>query len=170
MAKRLVGTILMLVIILIVSCSDKTTSYSYDEIKNQIENFTQDLKENKDNYQVKEVDLYDVSSQGGMIVGYYHDKELRHIEVGIFGEMGRVLYDVYYINEGLIYLIKVDIEYDKPVYEDDFKVLEENIDEYIIISNKIFEYDKELKTVSDETASEYKVLIEDFEEMLENVK
>ncbi len=168
--KRKVFLISMvfLIIVISISCSKNDNLSTFDSIKKNVNAYVQYCKENKDIFQTKEVGFNDISSEGGIINGYYFDNQQKYIKVGIFGEMGKKLYYIYFVNELLTYFVITDIQYDKPIYEEDFKVLEEDTNEYVIIKGKMFKYEIKLEPLDGVAEYEYKLLIEGFKEALKD--
>ena len=135
---------------IIVSCTNEAIQYDYSYGNKQINTYMQSLEANKNKYFKKEVDLNENSSQGAVAIGYFENNNLKIIESTIFGETGKKIFDVYFINEHLTYLVEVEIRYDKTIYETDFKIIEENIINYVLFEGKeLFRYNKEFKTLEE---------------------
>ena len=133
-----------------------------------INDFMNDFKDSKEEYLIKEAPLDDMSTQGGEIKGYYIDNKLKYIDINIFGETGKIVYEIAYLNDTVVYFTKNEITYDKPIYFPDFTVQNEIISNYILYNKHIFEYNKELKQVSDDIELEYMEFLEDINNILSN--
>lgn len=170
MIKRIiVFTIIIIMTILIASCSNYSKNYKYTIIKSKIESFVKDFDVNKNKSPKNEVELNEYSSEGGIVIGYYKGNNIKYIESIIYGEMGKTFYDIYFIDNTLTYFIKTDIKYDKPIYEDDFKIIEEKIKKYVILEEGLLEFNEMSETLNDvDKASIIIDAIEIFKESLKN--
>lgn len=140
----------------------------FESIKQYVDKQVQAFRENKSNHKVRQAD-YNVSAEGGTIEGYYSDDTLKYIEVHIYGEMGRVSYNVYNIDDALRYFVKTSVQYENPInYEDGSRIAKETREEYLIINGRIYEYTSDLKTLSDTDEANYIELFSEFEKVLEN--
>ncbi len=141
----------------------------FDSIESYVEKQVQDSRENRSNYTVKRGD-YNASTEGGTIEGYYSDNSLKYIEVHIYGEMGRVSYNIYYIDESLKYFVKTSVQYDSPIGVDGGSdVVEEKREKYLIINDKIYEFTSDMKMLSDSDEKDYAALFADFEKTLKKI-
>jgi|LSQX01.1.fsa_nt_gb hypothetical protein len=147
---------------------ENTELPDFNSIEHDIQTYMHDFNEYRGNYVVKQGDYF-VSAEGGTIEGYYDNGSLKYIEVNIYGEMGRKCYNIYYIDELMTYFIETVIQYDNPIYyEDGYNIIKETKEEYIVIDGKVCKYSNVLETLSDTDGAEYKMLIKDFEKVLEN--
>ena len=151
--------------------ANENISYSndFDSIKQYVEAQVRNFRENRNNYMVKQGD-YNVSTEGGTIEGHYSNDSLKYIEVHIYGEMGRVSYNIYYIDESLKYFVKTSVQYDSPIgIGGGSDIVEEKREEYLIINGRIYEYTSDLKTLSDTDEKDYTALFADFEKALKKI-
>ncbi|NLK87495.1 MAG: hypothetical protein GX279_08400 [Clostridiaceae bacterium] len=146
------------------------SSYSndFDSIKQYVETHVQDFRENRENYIMRQAD-YDVSTEGGTIEGYYSGDVLKYVETHIYGEMGRLSYNVYYIDDSLKYFVETTVQYDNPINnESSSNVISETREEYLIINGRIHEYTSDLKILSETDEANYTELFRVFEQKLKN--
>ncbi len=134
------GSLILLVFMIMinVSCSNEPKPNSFNEVEEKINNYNNVFDVNK--FNKKEVNLNELSSQGGTVIGYYEDTKLKYMITTFFGETGKKLYYYYFIDESLTYFEEIDIKYDKPIYEEGSKILRETIKKYIVLNDKLFEY------------------------------
>ena len=66
--------------------------------------------------------IFGYSSEGGVIIFYYKNKELKKISLNIFGEMGQSATKYYLNNDHLIAIKKESIKYNQPFYMKGFKI------------------------------------------------
>lgn len=168
MVKKFVCFMIIVITMLNVSCETNTSSLKYSSAKETIDTFLQNFETNKSKYQLKQAELIDISSQGGMVIGYYEDGKLKYIESAIFGETGKILYDIYFINNSLVYFIETDIKYDKTIYDEDFKIMEKNVKEYIINNDTMYQYNEKLILLDEGIKSKYVNTLNDFKKILLN--
>lgn len=88
-------------------------------------------------YKKKTKDAFGMSAEGGKVTGYYSKGLLKKIHCIFYGETGKVESDYYFNENGLFFLYKKEVFYDKPIYLKDFKT--KNIVEirYYLFDNQI---------------------------------
>lgn len=70
MLKRILAILLIVTIALVlVSCS--VNEREYTDIINMIESYKNEVEKNIKNYEIRNVEYMDVSTEGGAIIGYY---------------------------------------------------------------------------------------------------
>jgi hypothetical protein len=168
MGKKLAYFLIITVVMLSISYGLKSCYFTYNSAKGTVETFLQDFNTNKNKYQIKYAELNDLSSQGGLLNGYYEDENLKYIESSIFGETGKILYDIYFINNSLVYFVETHVKYDKTIYDEDFKVLEQNVREYLIKNDKIYQYNETLTLLDNDDIYKYLKVLNDFKKILSN--
>ena len=83
----------------------------------------------------KTIELWDESTEGGQVIAYYDNDELKLIEVIWLGETGKKIIEYYLHNGQLIYSLEQDFDYNRPIYWNEEKA-QENGD------NEVFDPDK----------------------------
>jgi hypothetical protein len=71
-------------------------------------------KELKDCSQVKR-DLPGESAEGGELTGYFKDSKARKLSAKFFGETGKALEEFYFADGQLIFVLRVESHYTKPM-------------------------------------------------------
>ncbi len=99
------------------------TKDSITEIRKKCQRINQNIqtynkKEKKDNTK---------STDGGIIKGYYKNKQLQLISAEYFGESGKIKTDYYFNNGMLIQAVKTEFNYNRPYYYNE-KMARENKD------------------------------------------
>ena len=82
-------------------------------------------------YDTKMIEIRDESTEGGQAVGSYDNSELKLIEVLWLGETGKRLIEYYFHDGQLIFAVKQDFDYNRPIYW-----LEENGDNEVFDPKK----------------------------------
>ena len=165
MNKKVICACLVIFLISLPSCTSVNEKNELVDINERIASFFDNFEKNKSLAEKKEVELISYSTEGGSVTGYYNDNTIQHIEVEIYGELGRMEYLAYYISTSLKYYIITNIKYDKPMYEDDFEISEETTERYVLYGNKIYQYDKENLILVD--SFKYNEVFTDFEKELD---
>lgn len=167
MLKRILAILLIVTIALVlVSCS--VNEREYTDVINMIESYKNEVEKNIKNYEIRNVEYMDVSTEGGAIIGYYEEEDLKYAEVTICGEMGRVHYNYYFLSGSNIYLIKNDVRYDKPFYIEGYEETEEIV-EYYFRENEVFYVDNKKKLLTNvDDNKDFLVELEDFKNALDN--
>ena len=158
----------ILILFIFFSCSNvglntnKITMINKD-INMALENFNNV----KENLKTLEIELNDISSQGGNLIAKYDNKNhIKYIESNIYGELGKIFYEYYIINKNVVYIIEDKIQYNKSIYEKDFQTESEQINKYIIYQNNIYKYVSEGK-MEEKKGQE---LIKDFKSFISLIK
>ena len=88
-------------------------------------------------YRKKYNETSEISSEGGVVTGYYDKASLKKIHGIFYGEMGKTEADYYFNDKGLFFIYKKEVFYDKPMYLKDFKVKGAIETRYYINAKKI---------------------------------
>jgi len=115
----------------------------FDSTKDNITLFFRDYYENNNNYAKKESDILGLSSEGGIVEGFFDGNELRRLRLSLLGSMGRAEYDYYLIDSQTIYVISKVFEYDRPFFENP-SILREYSEEFFIIGGSVKKYSLEV--------------------------
>jgi hypothetical protein len=81
----------------------KSIRAKYAEIENELKGYRQ----------VKR-DLPDESAEGGELTAYFKGATLRKLSARFFGETGKALEEFYFVENELIFVLRVDTRYNKP--------------------------------------------------------
>jgi hypothetical protein len=81
----------------------KVIRAKYAEIENELKGYRQ----------VKR-DLPDESAEGGQLTAYFKGATLRKLSARFFGETGKALEEYYFVENELIFVLRVDTRYTKP--------------------------------------------------------
>ncbi|MFW5872718.1 MAG: hypothetical protein ACOCVN_01905 [bacterium] len=92
---------------------------------------------------VVEKKLNSFSTEGSRVIGYYNRKgDLRKADLFFYGEMGKKKEEYYYRNNKPIIIIQRFFIYDKPIYIDGSKIIEEEEYKYYFYRGKTIEINK----------------------------
>lgn len=159
------GIIICMLIISLTACTSANKDYEFELIQAKVDNYTNSL--DISSCLKKEAEVWGWSTEGGTVTGYFDDSSLKYFEGSLFGELQQTKYEVSYIDDSLIHISLTEITYDKPIYEKNFKITEEKVNEYIILDDNEFEYKPELKQLS-KVSEELNLnnILTNFEELL----
>jgi hypothetical protein len=73
----------------------------------------------------KEIDVTEESLEGGTVVGYWAGKSLRKADCWLYGETGKMHVEGYYDADSVRFVRVSRYVYDKPFYEEGFKVVQQ---------------------------------------------
>ena len=134
--------------------------------------FIDDFEKSKDTFKSEEFDLEGHSTEGGQVTVYRNaEKSYRVVDIWIFGEMGKVHASYWTDSNSKFIIVRwTDFEYDKPMYEKDFKTKETT--HYLsYVADKVRVYDTKRKELGNSLAIEKKKDYEEFfQEMTRGVK
>jgi len=139
----------------------------FDTVNRDITAYFREYFRNSDSYVRKEINIFGMSSEGGIAESYTMDGEIKMIRLYLYGELGKSQSDYYIINENTIYEVVTITEYNKPFYMD-FEVTRIYSKDYFIINDKVMVYDDNIKDLmeSEDNVSEYTA----FADVMEKVK
>jgi hypothetical protein len=72
------------------------------------------------NYDVRSVDVFDESTEGGELFQYQKDDEIVKMALVLYGETGKVYYEYFFYNNDLIYISKVATFYNAHILDESF--------------------------------------------------
>jgi len=93
------------------------------EIRTKCQKINQNIK----TFSKKEKEDDDSSEEGGSVIAFYKDHKLQLITAEYFGETGKWKDEYYFDNGNLVFVIKNQFEYNRPIYWDK-KMAKENDD------------------------------------------
>lgn len=118
------------------------------------------FKDSLSTYRKDSIDIYDVSSEGGHVDGYFEDSELRLIQVKNYGDLGRTATDYLFRNGDVIYVIDIEEGYNMPFYMEGSKVVTELKNQYYVSDNNLLKWiDDKGKVVADSCYTEQMELL-----------
>jgi hypothetical protein len=85
-----------------------------EKIKSIRAKYTEIEKQLKDCREVKR-DLPGESAEGGELTGYFNKSKLRKLSAKFFGETGKALEEYYFAENQLIFVLRVESRYTKPM-------------------------------------------------------
>lgn len=148
--------------------TDTALPNDFVSIRQYIDKQVRDFRENREQYKVRQAD-YKLLSEGGTIEGYYSGDKLKYVEVLVQGETVRISYNVYYIDESVVYFVETSVKYDSPISDENGSdIVGETRNEYLIINGRIHEYTSDMKMLNDEDTADYTAKLRDFERTLKN--
>lgn len=112
----------------------------FDTVNDKITDYFRGYFLNNKNYEKTEKDIFDSSSEGGTVEGFWLDNNLKMMRLHLYGEMGKIQTDYYIIDDNIIYTVITITEYDKPFYMDDVNI-KVYYKELFIIDDKVMVYD-----------------------------
>ncbi|MET4083457.1 hypothetical protein ABIB40_003429 [Pedobacter sp. UYP30] len=122
-------------------------------------------------FKKKKREVFDMSSEGGEIIGYYDNTFLTKAHSVFYGETGKVETDYYFNKTGLFFQYKKETFYDKPIYVKGFKIKKIEENRFYVYENKLIQWivNKTLKSktkVFKETNNAIKEELKDIKEVL----
>lgn len=147
------------------------TSDSTDTIIHTISKKVQRINDSLKAYTTVEKDVYDESTEGGVLIAYYdHSKKLKKIAATYYGEMGKAEIDYYFVDKKVLFVLKREYTYDKPMYIEGSQTVSVQTSEYYFANNRMIRwknYNNELVAPnSDEFIQEEKQRLEDAKNIL----
>lgn len=88
------------------------------------------IRENLNVYDTITSKIWDESTEGGQITGYYENKEIKLIEIIWYGESGKNQLDYYFDKGKLIFALDQKFSYNRPIYWDEKAAIENDDDEF----------------------------------------
>ncbi|MDO9399162.1 MAG: hypothetical protein Q7T79_00530 [bacterium] len=114
---------------------EENKTVSKQEIMSAIKNDFSEINSKINTYKIVEEDMSGESTDGGMVVYYFENKNLKKITATYLGETGKSVNEYYYKNKELIFVLDQNYEYNRPMYYDE-KMAKEDNDEEIFDINK----------------------------------
>lgn len=93
------------------------------------------IRENIDIYDTTMVNFWDETSEGGQVIAYFENDDLKLMEVFLYGEIGMRKIEYYFNSGELIFVLNTDYSYNRPIYWDEERAKENN-DTVCFDSNK----------------------------------
>lgn len=87
-----------------------------------------EINSNIKKYDIIEKDLFGQSAEGGILIAYYEQKDLKKVITTFFGETGKAVTEYYFNSGELFFVYKKTYLYDKPIYVEGSKV--KSIEDY----------------------------------------
>jgi len=115
--------------------------------------------------------MYGISSEGALVRGYYHHNDLKLIKVKSYGELGRVFWNFYLIDNETIFVIADEQEYSTGLAleePEDIYVKKECTKAYVILQGKEYEYDSNKMDIADESDASLKELFDEVVSFLDS--
>lgn len=177
----MINQIILLLCFFSVSCtnSDKksinvdqhyTTSEDTAKIINEIKKQYAEVNAKTASYSKVEKDILGQSTEGGVMIAYYDNSDLKKITTTYYGEMGKSITEYYFNQNGLFFAFRSDFFYNKPIYEEGFKVASVEENRYYFYKHTLFKWlDKNIKSVNPDT-KKYQQEDKYFIENIENFK
>jgi len=160
-------------LILVIVCVLFSLSSFSQSIKPNIKEIKKNYKEvvkNKNSYFKKSQDLTGGSSEGGQVIAYFEDNNIRLIDVSWFGEMGKTTRSYYYKNEQLFFIFEQIYTYNAPIYYDKETAKEDNSVEFFDnkkttrLENRYYYKNNELIRVLDHAKKQQNLNLKDTKE------
>jgi hypothetical protein len=135
--------------------------------------YLKDFESNKTKFNSDTLEILDHSTDGGELI-VYHENEFDYVvmDFWLFGETGKLNYTYWTDNDFQIKFVKkVNYEYDKPYYEEGFKV--DSTAMYLSYSepnNRLFDSEKKEITNKELVDSTRKELDEFYKDITEEIK
>ena len=147
-----------------IDVSDLYNNQAYQSINEEV------IIINEKDLEKKTTPLTVESSEGGEMITFYENDELVKITSSYFGEMGNSVHEFYFNENGLIQAKQKTIEYDMPMYMDDFKEIGTTEDVFYIKDDSVIKWtsdgvkkvkcDDEYKEKESEIFKEKDILLE----------
>ena len=100
-------------------------------------------------YHKVEKNVFDQSAEGGVIIAYYDNKDLKKANTTFYGEMGKVMTEYYFNKDGLIFAYSIEYNYDKPMYIKGSKIVSMQENRYYLFRNQLIKWlDNNKKSVN----------------------
>lgn len=85
-------------------------------------------------------DLNGMSAEGGEVTGYYGKTGLVKLQAILYGEMGKAEIEAYFDQAKLFFYYKKETQYDKPIYEQGFKVKNTGAQRFYFYEGKVIRW------------------------------
>lgn len=125
--------ILIVILFYFTSCGNTSEqNLTKDTIDNNkilqyIKETVHEIDENENNFKKIQKNVFDFSTEGSEITGYYDEKKIKKIIVENYGETGKSKEEYYYDNNEIILYILNEYYYDSPIYETQNPVITNNV-------------------------------------------
>ena len=146
--KKYISIFIIFIIIFISACELKNKESLFFEINHEINLYFREYFDKNIDYIKKECDINNLSTEGGLVEGYFEGGSLKYMKLSLFGEMGKTENNFYIINNKKVYAIVNTFEYDKPIYEFP-EIIKDYKNEFYIIDNKIMEYNININDIQE---------------------
>lgn len=172
----MINQILFLLCFIITSCTDNdkntfrtdkqyTSSTDTLQLINAIKKEYAEINSKTAAYDKVEKDVFGQSAEGGIIIAYYDNKDLKKVITTFYGETGKAVTEYYFNKDGLFFAFNIKYFYDKPMYIEGSKIASTEENRYYFLKNQLLKWlDKNKKSVnpnSKEYQDEAKYLLED---------
>jgi hypothetical protein len=156
----------LLLILICNSCSsqqpkdaDKTVAFINGE--------SDKIRLQSETYDKVEKDILGESTEGGVVMGFFQQANLRRISALIFGETGKVQFDYYIRNSGTpMFMRKQTFFYNKPIYIEGSQISKVQEELYYYDNDNLIRWVKPDKSIADVASvdfkQEQKFFLEDF--------
>jgi hypothetical protein len=136
------------------------------EIKKQFN----EINSNGRSFNIIEKNIYNESSEGAYLIGYYKNTELKKILAVYYGEIGKSVYEYYFLNGVVFFIYNKDFIYDRPIYIAGFKTKTIENNRYYFSNEQLFFWiDKNNKNVNSSSVS-FRSISKDLKNNIEEVK
>ncbi len=129
------------------------------------ETYALEVDENLSSFHMIEKEVFDKSSEGGVITAYFKDDRLIKMSAVFYGETGKFEEDYFFDLDSLVVIKTNYYYYDKPIYIEGFKTETVTRSTYYFFKNRLFLWMKDNKSVGfEEYKKKERLLLDDVEE------
>lgn len=121
-------------------------------IKNQFVTINSDSKDSKK----IEKEILGESTEGGVLVSCFKDDILKKVVLTNYGEMGKITTEYYFKENNIFFVFEKETNYDKPMYEKNFKVIFDTEKRYYLDDNQLIRWIEGSNELVDSATLEFK--------------
>lgn len=105
----------------------------------EIKQLTDHIRNNLADYDTVTSDIWGESTEGGHAIAYYNGNQLRYIETTHYAETGKTNAQYFFDKGQLVFAVKKDAHYNRPIYYDKKRAEEDGDTEFFDPSKSITE-------------------------------
>ena len=137
------------IIACLTGCSTgNTPQTSFTEFNHHAASYFREFYNENSTYTKKQCDISGLSTEGGVVEGYFDGEILKRIKLTLFGELAKSECNYYIIDDKNIYAVLITYEYDTIAYENP-KIIKDYLTEFFIMDEKVMKYNAELGDISE---------------------
>ena len=136
-SKAVIGSILMLVWMSAAGIAEAVDPPQAGDPIEAIRHHYQTINDNARLYRQVKKELSGFSAEGGELTAYFHGPTLMKMVATFFGESGRAAEEYYYWNGKLIFVLRSDERYSKPLSG---KIVETKADRFYFSDDKLIKW------------------------------
>lgn len=131
------------------------TSIDTLQIINRIKKLYKETNSKIITYSKIKKDIQDQSEEGGVVVAYYDNKDLKKIIATYYGETGKVITEYYFYKDSIFFILNIEYFYNKPIYIKSSTISSIQENRYYFYKNQLLQWINSNKHAVGPSPTEY---------------